>query len=306
MINEECIEKLINISKKGIVFNLNDLRLMIDLIISDEDTITQNNYNGLVEDHGKTAYARYNNDTKLLHFNLNRLKNDVLDNRNIAFTNLSILQVLLHEIEHVKEKSKIMNGSPIEATLLKNSDKQYLIERLSEQQMLNELNFRRTYRKNAGLFSIREDIYLDCFNKIMELNKKKHYLFPSERMADINSLNILYNSLVNNANFCKNFYSTINVICDAYMIALMEGYKFTDSDNYSKIRNAGNIAYQLDVLDPLTEYCNELNIYTVSEDLTPFLDNYEDYSLADRLRYGLPILEEEIRRDKIIKKTKDF
>ena len=109
MIDFEVLEELISKSNNDKKLDKEFIKRIILDEISKQDKITRNDFNGIHfgETNLDSASCSYNVDFGIITINYDRLLNTV-DSKNNLINNLEILQVLLHELEHVKEKSKMM------------------------------------------------------------------------------------------------------------------------------------------------------------------------------------------------------
>ena len=264
MINEEILEEIIYLSKRG---QLLDKKLIIKIalsIIDNLDDESKSIFSGIkfVGNRvlGITNFAQFDEKKGLIQINMDKMK-DLKREYSILYCNLQLVEILMHEINHLRESYKKKNGD-IEAFLITASD-----NFLSKNDIYNDI----------------QKHYLDC-NKKQELFDKLYgkvyfeiYDFiPGERIAEISAYEDLISSLNNISNFRKDYKS------DYFLL------KKTLFGEYVRV-------YVMDII-PLVEYFKLINNIDAIQGLSfyspirrEFLENSKKYfKVEDRFKYGLP------------------
>lgn len=273
MISNELLEKIIHLSNQDKLIDENLIEMVALYIISKTDSITQNNFYGIDFSYkGKyQQLAYFNIDTRVIEMDLQKI---YLYVRNFTssklYSNLSILQILLHEIEHVKENSKI----------LENSLESFLIKSSSLKNIYNEC----VLKFNSGL-----DNKSDKEKFLIKINK--YYLsiwetIPNERLAEINSCKVLLSSIYNYPQFKTEYFDVFNFFYEYYLKSCCMGYNLKNMKPpifiyISKIKNV----------------LNKENIYLETLNYINCIIN-SNYALEEKFMYGLPVSKQEIKEVK--------
>ena len=279
MISNELLEEVINISLKEEIIDQDLLMKIIYSVVDNCSDRTRANFNGVEMfkefKREKLTNADYIEEYKIIRvFYLNIVKNGLLrKNLNVFKTNLYMLQVILHEIEHLKSDTKELTDD-FESKLIKNSSATFIWELIEDN--LNEF-----------LLKHKTSIII---NKYLQ---KKYELFtfktwdvcPDEKLAEAYSNEILIDSINKYYNFKEKYPKEYEYALKTYLNGLLTGYKFLkNKDEY-------NI--------PLIQYLDAINnidvLNKVDESIKEEIKNADKYSLEERIKYGLPIEKDSIK-----------
>lgn len=144
----------------------------------------------------------------------------------------------------------------------------------------------------------KRDRYIESKN--LELNSKYWDIYPCEKIAEAEAFELLLRSLNTYPNFKKDYKREYLYILKKYIDSLKQGYK------YNKETGKYNI--------PLRDYLRFINYYVKYEDLNltvkksnKSLNLKSRFSIEDRMKFGLPITNEDIKelnKQKIILKKR--
>lgn len=283
MISNELLEEVISVSLKGEIIDQDLLIKIINNVMDDCEESTKSKFNGVEVfkeyKREKKTNAEYTDEDKIIRvFYLNIVKNGLLRRNLNAFqTNLYMIQVILHEIEHLKADT-IQLKDDFESRLLLCSSPKYIWELLSD----NINDFFKKYK-----FSKLTEKYL--INKYNKFTKKTWEICPDEKIAEANSTKILLETATGYYNFEKKYSDEYKFLKKEYVRGLATGYCYLgDTDLYNV---------------PLLEYLDELNnidvLGKVDSTLYDELENLEKYTLEEKMKYGLSLEEGSI---KVLKK----
>lgn len=267
MINNQLLEEILYISSENKFINKDMIEKIIDNIICSTDDLTKNKYNGVcfknVDWSGNVVCSC--TITGEINVNYNKLLNE-LKNKSCLEANLLIIVILFHEIEHLKESSKIMEKN-FEAFLLSYS-KLDIFKNIASKKL----------RLIQNVSS--EKIYIKLLeNKQEKLYMKSYNLNPSERIATINSYKLLFESLKKYENFNKKYRSIFEYINKLYVEQYYMGYKIKKHSNKINV--------------PLIDYFDFIGM---SNRLEQFDLNSDDLNIETKMMYGLPIKLQETKK----------
>ena len=280
MISNELLEEVINVSLKGEIIDQDLLIKIIENIIDGCSDETRRQFNGIdIFDEykkEKRTNAEYIDDYKIIRiFYLNIIKNGMLFlNLDVFETNLYMIQVVLHEVEHLKNDTIILNDD-LEGKLLKICSAKYIWELLED-------NLSKFLYKHKNFALVKEHISRK-YNSFVE---KTWEICPDEKLAEVNSNKILLECVNNYHKFKSNNPKVYDFIIRKYFYSLLMGYNKTLEGKYS--------------FPPLIKYLNileEIDIYkktdsTIWDDII----KSDIYTIEDRLKYGLPAQNESIKQ----------
>lgn len=255
-----------------IISNNNDLDNYIDKIEISDSKEKFNNYNYL--DQILTINIKET---------LSYCKNIFL-RKKILFINLTVVLTIFHELDHVKLKIDCdINPDSIETIFLK---------------ILHEIELPKTMSKEEYAYlTYEERVQLENNFKlaILDVEKRRlcyelyHDMVPSERRANIisnidldNVMKKLYNTSLKQDELEKIRRYELK----QFIKKCLYGYK------YNYITNSPSIDYIEKALD--TEKLDRIKIY--NKDIETFYKNARsNYSLQERILYGLPLSINELR-----------
>lgn len=274
MIDNQLLEEVMYVSNKNKFINMKLIEKIIVDTVNQTDALTKSRFNGVFFekikwDKNVVCVCRpYMGDIIVDYQNLVK---QLISVKKLSFLeyNLELITNLLHEVEHLKEPSK-MNLDNFESFLLYFSNFE-IFEFLAQ----DELKFIK--------YILPESFY----NNKIGTKAKKLYLKiydknPSERLATIYSHKLLLESLNNFEGFKENYKNSFKYINKKYINQYYIGY--------NELRN--NI--------PLVDYfkfiklnlLNELGF--CSQDVVQFLKlSSKKFSIEERMLYGLPVKRKE-------------
>lgn len=283
MISDELLEEVIHVSLRDEIIDQDLLIKIIDNIIGNCEQSTKSKFNGveIFKEYRKEkkTNAEYLDEDKIIRvFYLNIAKNGInIRNLSVFQTNLYMIQVILHEIEHLKADT-IELKDDFEGKLLLYSSPKFIWDLLSD----NLNDFIKKYKKNKLV-----EKYL--INKYNKFTCRTWELCPDEKMAEANSTKILLDVATGYHNFDKKYSEEYQYLKKEYVRGLATGYCYLgDTELYNV---------------PLLEYLDELNNIDVFGKVDPLiyneLENTENYTLEEKMKYGLSLEEGSI---KVLKK----
>lgn len=273
MISNELLEKVIYISNQEKLINENLIEEVALYIINQADSGTQNNFNGIDFSYRLKGQqlAYFDNETKVIGFDLQKIYlylSNFLSSK--LYSNLSILQILLHELEHVKEKSKLLENS-------------------LESKLINYSSLENIYKECALKFHFDLENKNDIKKFLIKVNK--YYLsiwetIPNERLAEINSSKNLLYSIYNYPKFKTEYSDAFDFFNEYYQKSCYMGYSLKNMRSpiftyISKIKKA---------LKEENKYLEVLNYINYAKK--------GDYTLEEKLMYGLPVFKQKIKESK--------
>ena len=198
----------------------------------------------------------------------------------VLMSNLDMITDFLHEIEHLKEESK-MKLLNIESLLIS-----YSSFEMFESLALDKLKLLKNILSNSRLEKMsekaQEKIYLKIYDKI-----------PSERLATINSHKILFESICKYEGFSKKYEETFNYINEIYVSKYYMGYNKIYKNNCFNIPIIDYLKFikHPELLEIFDFYCEDSNIFLKKCS--------KEFNVEEKMLYGLPItLEETEEMDK--------
>lgn len=208
------------------------------------------------------------------------------DIEKVFYQNVIISQVILHELEHANQERIISKEKSLEANILKFSDTDYIGESMVIKGLI-DLGYSEEQIKKYILSLI------ESYKKIYRIY---YHLAPNERFAEIKSLDTMIRIL----DLIRKYTAKL---CDFLFVCQLEnmvrGYDFSESSISSPT---------IDFIALLGRR-RELNqFYWYNADLEKsLLLSQEQFSLTERMMYGLPIDSDEYDSvDKIIKMSDKY
>ena len=276
MISNELIDEVIWTSQNGEYLDKFQIeRILLD-VLEKLEYLTKINFAGIYFNN-KHYYNSENASTDMTNgiINMHLIDNyKYLDEnrykKHMSYLscNLTLIYILLHELEHLREHYKLTANS-FDKNLIKLSDIDFLYNKYMK---ANNLNSRNAY-KNDQMF---DEFYI----KTWELN-------PSERIADIDSFVRVLNSINNYSNFKEKYKDEYMFVIDKLIKSYLLGYR------ESRIMSSS-------LIDFLKSFkmLNILNRDVIKSKMR------EDLSIEEKLRYGFPVYKREIKKFKRLIKEK--
>ena len=196
MISNELLDEIIQISKKGKLIDRMFICKLVIEIISNTDKITQNRFRVFRFCDCKDFFGKTDPDAGEILLSLNEcykfanmIKIPILEK------NIFIINIILHEVEHLKEYSKEQKNG-IEGKLIYIS------------------NFTDSYSDSKA-------------------NLDKYFTNPSEKIAKAQSWKELIKIVNKYPNFNFDYEGTYNYINNMYIECLKQGYEKIGKDKYN-------------------------------------------------------------------------
>ena len=218
MISDELLEEVIHVSLRDEIIDQDLLIKIIDNIIGNCEQSTKSKFNGVEifkeYKRGKKINAEYTDEDKVIRvFYLNMVKNGLLRrNLNVFQTNLYMIQVILHEIEHLKSDT-IELKDDFESKLLKSSSAEFIMELLID-------NLNNTFWKHRESKLVQK--YL--LHKYDKFATKTWDICPDEKLAETYSTKALLDVTTKYHNFDKKYLDEYVFLKKEYLRSLLMGY----------------------------------------------------------------------------------
>lgn len=276
----ELIELIYNYSIKGKYVDKEFIGQLINAVVKEEKLKDYVQHYTILPycEENKEAQAVYDSNTKTIIVYRNPLEKmleeeekelDLLSKiEQIFYKNVSISQIILHELEHVIQKKIEIEEETIEALLFG---------------LDNVLT----------IITLNQNLNLKQCTEYFKQYKDRNYIYsPKERLAEINS----YKKLLNALHLIEEFIPNLVRLAEAYKLcAMLLGYELDDKKNmiiYPTVHYLQGLGIDLKIFDWYDE--NPKKLIKLSE---------KNYSLEDRIKYGLPITDLEF--EKVLKSIID-
>jgi len=288
MIKNEIIEEIIYKSnKQKIIDKLLLARIAIDEI-DQADDIVKSNFSDIrfVKIKNNSSLAQAYKYKGIIEYDYKKSINSTLKKESdYLLINLKMIHYLLHEVEHLKELSKL-NKCDFEANLLELSSEKYLYSLIVESLSKKYKSTRKIKKNSYKLFD--------------DINLEKWTILPTEKIAELDSSKMLIKSLNSYPDF-KNKYSESfkNIVCD-YFDTLKMGYVYQEKkEKY----NSPLVEY----FKVLRELGDSITLENLGIPKEKYFDTLKKLSIENKMRYGLFITNEEMekveKQKKLIKST---
>lgn len=274
MLSTELIDEVIDVSLKKQFISKEFIEKIIFEVINNSDKITKKLFNKVTfeEDDWDIAFATANLATGKINIKYEYIIDYYTKCDNISFfkINLIIIQILLHEITHLKEKGKILLGN-YESKIIKYGRGEYF----------GSVYFYRAFNKTCNTsFANRY-----CEKKYKLFYEQNYKLIPTERIADAVAYREILDSLKCYPNFLDLYFNEYKAIEHLYFKVLKRGYERLNSGKYS----VPIIDYFKAIrrVDDLEKIGFNLETKTIPNEI-------KDFDLETKMMYGFPITHKEI------------
>lgn len=276
MISNELLKEVIDVSNRNQYISKDLLLRVVYNVIENSNPITKSTFSEIkfINSRFSTFQAQCFEESGLINVFYNLIKKDVKHYTNISYllANLLIIRVLLHEIEHLNEAYKATLPG-LKGRILKINSSKFMDKMWEEKsKVYTSKRKRQRYIKN----------------KYSELNTEYWSIYPCEKIAEADSMELLLRSLDNYPNFKKTYKKEYIYLLKGYIDGLKQGY------NYDGKTGKYN--------SPLKDYLNFIEHYVKYEDLGFVLQKAseskklsESFSVEERMKLGLPVSLEEIK-----------
>ena len=286
MIKNEYMEEIIASSKKEQFIKKGLINRIALSIVEQCDPLTKSNFQafGFVENlwNDYTVYASCNNeDGEIYYCYEHALGYGMAMVKEISshlVANLTMLEFLIHEFEHLKEPYKQQNNETINK-LITNCSIDFVRELILDKYMPNIL---KKY-KNISIF----EKYL--FKKYKNFYMPIWDMCPDEKIAESDAYKMIVDSVGAYHNFDVDNKEDYEEIISSYVASLLTGYRKDEENNFYSV--------------PLHDYLSEIKKIDkhnkLDSSLWNLLDEVEKYTTEERMKYGLPITMEEVKDTKV-------
>ena len=201
----------------------------------------------------------------------------VKENTSYLVANLTMLEFLLHEFEHLKEMYKQQQNEIIDI-LINNCSADFIIELVEDKYIPDVL---KKYTNSRILESYLHKKYKKFYLPIWDV-------CPDEKIAESDAHKILLDSVNAYPNFNATNKEDYEQIILDYMSSLLMGYKKNDENNKYSV--------------PLKKYLSTIQKIDVQNKLDMSIWNLlkegHKYTIEERMKYGLPIKQQEVEEVK--------
>lgn len=276
MINNELLKEVIEVSNKNQYISKDLLLRIVYNVIENSNPITKSTFSEIkfINSRFSTFQAQCFEESGLINVFYNLIKKDVKHYTNISYllANLLIIQVLLHEIEHLNEAYKATLPG-LKGRILKINSSKFMD---------------KMWEEKSKVYASKRKRQRYIKNKCSELNSEYWSIYPCEKIAEVDSMELLLRSLDNYPNFKKTHKKEYIYLLKGYIDRLKQGYIY---DGKTGKYNS-----------PLKDYLNFVEHYVKYEDLGFVLQKSsetkklsERFSVEERMKLGLPVSLEEIK-----------
>lgn len=259
MINQELMDEIIYISLKNQYINKELIEKIVLDIIDNCDKLTQNLFGGIY--FGKPSLNFFiaeadENNRIIANYEEMVKQGNLASYKSYLERNLKIIAYLLHEIEHLKENSKLRKNT-FESDIIRLGNLEYIFERI----------FKRISEK-VDNYKKSEILTLKKYEKFYE---KQWTFIPIERIAETKARETILNSLINYNGFIEKFFTEYKNLTKYYINSLKMGYELGE---YNKC------------MSPMFRFFKSLECMN---DLDYIINIAPKLTSQDKMMYGLPI-----------------
>jgi len=289
MLNNEIIDEIIFLSNNNKIIDKNFINKIINYVISKTDDITKSKFNKvLFLEIRDTAIAYYIPTWKVIIIDYDKILEmaSTYQQNGVSYlkTNLCIMQIILHEVEHIKEEFKSKKLNDLESYIIK-SAKLDNFKKPATKEVIKNLGIVKTI--NMLTTKTRREEFLEKRFDIQTQKQSEAYFYnPCEKIANLDSLKTILTSVSQYPDFIKNNNKLYISLLDIYFDMYTEGYE----DN--------EFGYNIPIIDFFTimgdtSYLKGIDTYSKNKEL--FLKNsINKYDSLTRLRLGLPIVRDDL------------
>lgn len=276
MISNELLEEVIYISSQGKFISKGLLLRIAINVIEKLDYVTKSKFQEVkfVDLDWDFGYAACTKSLGLIELDYQKLINQEKEAKvfSCLYANLSIIQYLLHEIEHLNEYYKVTKND-LQSKLINISSSDFLEDRIYD------------YFYNNG---IDKDKIQDCVNESFQSFQEKYWqIIPLEKIADSDSYKNLLRSIKNYPNFINKYPNLYEKFVDEYLYTLKLGYKYDEQKN----------KYSIPILlyiSALKKFDTNIKLSDIGYVLKESTKTTSKISLEEKLKYGFPTSKNEI------------
>ena len=285
MIKNEYIEEIIDTSCKEKIISKGLINRIALSLVEELDPLTKSKFQefSFAENlwNNPTVYASCDKNEGIIYYCYEHALQSaiiLLNEKNThLYSNFTILQYLIHELEHLKEDYKKQQNET-ERKLIINSSHELVIEMLIDKYFPNVLKkYKDKIVLQNLLFHMYQKFYLPIWN-----------ICPDEKIADSDAYKIIVDSINNYPNFKNDFKEDYDDIIISYISSLLTGYR---KNNYTQKFNIPLQKY-IEKIKKI-DICSKMD-YTMKD----IINNSDCYSEEEKMKYGLPIVSEDISKVK--------
>lgn len=269
MIDNELIENIISVSNKS---QFIDKKLLYKIIINEiynGDQITKNLFNDVefCSIDWDFALACCIKETGIIKIDydaiIDRYMNiNILKKSHILYFNLTIVQLALHEIEHLRECYKLSSSS-LESSLIHIGCCETIYKK-------HELDLKELYNKDPKI----------ALNNYRNFFETYWNVIPSEKIAEADSCRTILNSINNFPDFSTKYLEIYKMLLKRYKQILLMGYSYNSEKNILEF--------------PLKSYLKAMDFENLMHFINLKIEN-EYILLEDKFKYGIQVLDNEVR-----------
>lgn len=285
MISNELMEEIISVSNKDEFLSKGLINRIAINLVEKCDPLTKSLFQefGFVENlwNNKTVYASCNKEEGIIYYCYEHAIGYAMamlkENSSYLMCNLTIIEFLIHELEHLKESYK-QQQNELENKLIKNCSSEFIRELIIDRYLPNILKkYQDKEILSKPLFKKYQEFYLPIWD-----------ICPDEKIADPDAYKIIVDSVGAYPNFKYTNKQDYEDIVIAYISSLLTGYK----------KNRYTQKYSI----PLEKYLNEISKIDIHQKMDPTIKEEitraSEYTSEERMKYGLPITDEDIKQVK--------
>lgn len=259
MINQKLMDEIIYISLKNQYINKELIEEIVLDVIDNCDKLTQNLFGGIY--FGKPSLDFFiaeadENNRIIANYEEMINQGNIANHQSYLERNLKIIAYLLHEIEHLKEDSKLQKNT-FESDMIKLGNLEYIFEQILKKNLEKTDNYK-----------IAEVKTLKKYEKFYE---KKWSFIPIERIAEAKARETILNSITTYDGFCEKFFIEYKNLTKYYINSLKMGYELGEYGKYKS---------------PIFNFFKSLECMS---DLDYIINISPKLTSQDKMMYGLPI-----------------
>lgn len=276
MISNELLEEVINISQKKRYISKGLLLRIALNVIENLDSKTKSRLQEIkfVDSDWEFALASCDRKRGIIEVDYTRLLQQEKNLNPLSYlkANLSIIQYLLHEIEHLNEHFKS-----------KQNDLQAKIINICSGEFIH-----KSFQNKVKDWPYHKRIEY-ANKKFREFCEDNWAIIPIEKIAEADSINNILNSIKAYPNFTYQHSETYFSILIKYIKSLKLGYEFNEQTG----------SYNIPLIDYLSALNSKIDLKDIGLVLKPSSNNsnklISELSIEERMKLGLPITSKDIK-----------
>ncbi|HOB26396.1 MAG TPA: hypothetical protein PKG93_04555 [Bacilli bacterium] len=275
VVNKSVKEKIVEYADAKKIFSSNDVKSITESLVSSLSNVSAANVHDIMFEPLSDSLASFNDISHILFINYDKFRAKF--NGDYFYTNAYMVFILLHELEHVQEREKIVNMDGLKRLEYFVSGFDFLYK-ISEQDMKSEYNFAKFY---AHKYLFMKKYSQDLINRGNDKYMSNYMVCPNERFAEMNSSQKIYDTFKDDGYVKDKYYQGFNKIKAYNKLIPLMGYKYSDGKVSIPIVDYFTGIGRSNLLDRVDDYSPEYDEFLG--------DSSKRYSLGERLDLGLPI-----------------